>query len=166
MARHGGGTRAHAHWILIIHWLYFKIYIYIETGCQNPRVRPGTYAPPVEQSGAKMFASSVCIIQCACARVPPPCLAMDLKYAEVFPARSVYVFRPDKHNIRDRFVQVDSKLVKNWSSKGSTTLQIGSKAVAWSAQTPELSPKRFQAIRGPDFGPHLGCHLGSRWKLN
>ena len=90
---------------------------------------------------------------------------MDLKYAEVFPARSVYVFRPDKHNIRDRCViaswwQVNPKLVKNWSSKGSTTLQIGSKAVAWSSQTLELSPKRFQAIRGPDFGPHLGCHLG------
>ena len=105
-------------------------------------------------------------IQCACARVPPPCLVMDLKYAEVFPARSVYVFRPDKHTVRDRFVQVDPKLVKNWSSEGSTTLQIGSKAVAWSAQTPELSPKRFQAIRGPDFGPHLGCHLGTRWKPN
>ena len=74
-------------------------------------------------------------------------------------------------NIMDRFLtrswwRIGTNSMQNSSPKRSNLLQIGFKIIASRVQTPQLSPKLSQPIRGRDFGPHLGCHLGARWNPN
>ena len=63
-------------------------------------------------------------------------------------------------NIMDRvlmrsWMRIGPQSIQNYVRKKLNSLQIGSKIVAWWVQTPPLSPKLSQKIRGRGFRPHL-----------
>ena len=74
-------------------------------------------------------------------------------------------------SIMDRFLirswwRIGPKSIQTLSPKRSNLHGIGFKIVAWRIQTPHLSLKLSQPIRGRDFGPYLGAHLGVYWSPN
>ena len=108
-------------------------------------------------------------IQCACARVPPPCLSMGLKYAEFLPARVVHVMHQDEHkeSIIDK-LYVTSEL-KNCLTLVSKQIKIAPNRLQNRFWERPDAPTRTEALTGnswPRFWAPFRVPRGVHWKPN